>query len=271
MDQFREPEFLYVRIVDKGQPCYAKQRSIDAASISSRRVFRWILVAATTVVAAGLAWVIGNEASRSTFSDDVENSTRSPPLTSGFFSASRTEENNNAITRMGLAGDLDGTAIAYTLEADGLVSNGKFRLDLPLEQVARILGVSRQSISSPRHPDRIDPDAELFRAQVGTLTENAKGLSRKIRSRQLLEGRNPDAVVDEWVITNFSFTLNRLTNPEAEEKIVLLAIVRAASEIMPRSGEKIRAVGMSGGYLKPGMNALSPGMLPLEARTHELD
>jgi hypothetical protein len=69
------------------------------------------------------------------------------------------------------------------------------------------------------------------------------------------------------VITNYSFTLNRLRNPTREEKTILAAIVYSAGENMPRPGDKIRAVGVNLGDLGPGLIALSAGMLPLEAPT----
>jgi hypothetical protein len=166
--------------------------------------------------------------------------------------------------RMGLVANLDGTAIAYTAEGGRLVVNGRFRTDLPLEQLARLLGVSVVSLANRQSPFEIDPDAELFSAQSGTLTENGKLVSRKLRERQVLEGKKAFAVYSEWVVTNFSFTLKRLKHPTDAEGIVLAAIVDAASGTMPKPGDKVRAVAVSRGEIGPDRIALAAGMLPLE-------
>jgi hypothetical protein len=68
--------------------------------------------------------------------------------------------------------------------------------------------------------------------------------------------------VDEWVTAEFSFTLNRLKQPSDEEKGVLSAIARAASEVTPTPDDKVRAVGVSPGALQAGQVALTAGMLP---------
>ena len=64
--------------------------------------------------------------------------------------------------------------------------------------------------------------------------------------------------------TNSSFTLNRLRNPSAKEKIVLAAIARAAAGIMPKAGDLMRAVGVGRGELASGRIVLAAGMLPVE-------
>jgi hypothetical protein len=142
---------------------------------------------------------------------------------------------------------------------------------LPLEQMASLLCISPDLLANPQAPAEIDPNAELFRAQAGTLTDRAKELSRRLRKQQVLAGKKPDAVVGMWLITDFSFTLNRLRHPNEQENIILSAIISAAAETMPRPGDKIRAVGMSGGELAPGRIVLAVGLLPLEAALHGPD
>ncbi len=202
---------------------------------------------------------------------DIEISSRRQAPALGYPAASRTEDHNNMIMRMGLVGDLDGQAIAYTAEADRFVAGGKFRIDLPLEQLAELLCISPDSLANARSPDEVDPDAELFRAQAGTLTENGKERSRSLRSQQVREGTHPHAVVGEWVITNFSFTLNRLKHPNDDEKAVLAAIIDAAAETTPKPGDKVRAVGVSTCEPATGRIALSVGMLPLQLPPHGLE
>jgi hypothetical protein len=163
---------------------------------------------------------------------------------------------------MGWVPDLDGAVIAYVIEADRLVDGDRFRIDLSLEETARALRINPTLIADPRCSGEVDPDAELFRAQLGVLTERSRELSRKYRRRQVLEGSPPDGVRDEWVITTYSFTLNRLRHPSAKAAEVLSAIVRAARGIMPRPGDKFRAVGCTRGALDDGHVAVTIGMLP---------
>ena len=166
---------------------------------------------------------------------------------------------------MGFVANLDGTVVAYPKEVNGLVSKGQFRIDLPPIPMAEILCVSPASIANPRAPDEIDPDAELFKAQAGTLSEDGKERSRKFQAQQLRERKPPDAALGEMVIMNYSFTLNRLKRPTDEERTVLSAIIRAAVGAMPMPGDKIRAVDVAASYLEDGIIAVTPGMLPPEA------
>jgi hypothetical protein len=224
---------------------------------------RWGHLGAIAIVGATAAWAIGHEVAKRIENHDIQIASRRQPPAPGYPVAGRTVDNNNLIMRMGLVGDLDGTAVAYAHEADHLVADGKFQIDLPLEQMAALLGISPDSLANPQSPDEIDPNAELFRAQAGTLTDKAKELSLKLRKQQVLAGKKPDAVVATWVITDFSFTLNRLRHPNEQENIILSAIISAAAETMPKPGDKIRAIGVIG--VAPGRIALSVGLLPLEA------
>jgi hypothetical protein len=237
----------------------------DAGPNAGARNHRWGWLAAIALVGTTAAWATGREVTWRIQNHDIEIASRRQPPAPGFPAPSRRADNNNMIMRMGLVGDLDGQAIAYTIEADYLVADGKFRIDLPLEQMAELLRIPPDLLANPRSPYTIDPGAALFRAQAGTLTDSAKERSRKMRRRQVLDGKKPDAVVDEWVITDFTFTLDRLKQPNEQEKRVLSAIISAAAETMPRPGDKIRAVGVNGGDLGSGRVALAKGMLPLEA------
>jgi hypothetical protein len=149
--------------------------------------------------------------------------------------------------------------VPYNADADRLLTHGQFRTDLPLKELADKLKVPPNSLAKPRSPSEVDPDAELFRAQVATLTKHAKELSRTMRRQQVREGRTPDAVFSEWDVTNYSFTLNRLKHPSDHEKAVLSAIIHART---PMPGDRIHAVGVASGELAPGRLALAAGMLP---------
>ena len=239
-----------------------KHEADDAAVRPRRRHARWVHIAAVALVAAGMAWAIGRAASQIVENRGLEKAARYQRPAAGRPTPCRTEDNNNINSKMGYVANLDGKVIAYAVDAGGLVSDGQFRIDLPLERMAGILRVSPDSIAKPHSRNEIDPNAELFRAQAGTLSETGKELSRKMRTRQLQEGKTPDAAFGDLVITNFSFSLNRLKQPNDEEKIVLSAIIRAAAGIMSMPGDKIRAVGVNLGSLEPSLIALAPGMLP---------
>jgi hypothetical protein len=251
---------------DLGDQLGRAEREADGAMKTPRRRYvRWGRLAAVALAGAAGAWAIGREVARRIENHDIQIASRRQPPAPDCPVESRTADNNNMIMRMGLVGDLDGTAVAYTHEADHLVVGGRFRIDLPLEQMASLLRISPDLLANPQAPAEIDSNAELFRAQAGTLTDKAKELSRKLRKQQVLAGKKPNAVVGTWVITDFSFTLNRLRHPNEQENIILSAIISAAAETMPRPGDKIRAVGVSGGELAPGRIALAVGLLPLEA------
>ena len=235
-----------------------------ATAIPRHKYPRWGRIGIVAAAAAVGAWAIGREASRQIEIRDIAMASRHQPPAEGFPQESLTADHNNLIMRMGLVGDLDGKAIAYDAIADRLLLNGQFRIDLPLDDMSELLHISRDLLANPKSPNDVDPDAELFRAQAGTLTEGAKDLSRKLRARQVLEGKKPDAVVAQWSITNFSFTLRRLEHPNDEEKSVLSAIILAAAETMPRPGDKIRAVVVSAEAIAGDRIALWPGMLPVQ-------
>jgi hypothetical protein len=262
MNAFRQPGGALAGTV---QPSTAEEEADGAPSRSWRRYSRWGRMAAVALIAAA-AWVIGREVARRIEDGDIARSSRRQPPLPGLPAATRTVLNNNTIMKMGFVGNLDGKAIAYTAEADGLVAGGQFRTDLPLEALAAILRVSPDAIAHPRFPHQVDPNAELFRAQAGTLTANAKARSRDTREWQRQHGKTQDGVAAEWTVRDFSFTLTRLRHPDDEEKAVLSAILRAAGETMPQPGDTMRAVGVFRGTLDVGKIAVAPGMLPLAAQ-----
>jgi hypothetical protein len=66
----------------------------------------------------------------------------------------------------------------------------------------------------------------------------------------------------EWVITTFSFTLNRLRHPNSQEAEVLSASVREATKMMPTPGDKFRVTGLDRGLFQTGHAPMANGMLP---------
>ena len=171
-----------------------------------------------------------------------------------FPSPSRVNENNNRIMALGLVSDLDGIAVAYTSEADGLVApDGSWSYSLSALEMAKVLRL-----------DAVVRGTILFRAQAGWLTPEAKVISRRIRDEREAEGKPRDFVYPEWITRDYAFTVERLRHPTADEKRVMDAISYAARAVPPEPGDGIRAVGVSRGELERGIGVLSAGMLPLE-------
>jgi hypothetical protein len=224
----------------------------------SSRLHGWARIAALVALAAAAAWGIGREASLRIFFDDTELFSRPEPAPS--VPKSRNPLINEFITTTGWVGNLDGTAVAYSSEADELVaSDGRFQTDLTPQEAHHKLGLDAAAISKKGSPDEIDSDVVLFKAQAGTLTETAKALGRILRSKHVAA-----AIRGEWDLKDFSFTLNQLKHPSEEEKAVLAAISRSKLGILPVPGDMIRAVPANRTDFEPGMIAVSPGMLPPE-------
>jgi hypothetical protein len=97
---------------------------------------------------------------------DIQIASRRQPPAPDCPVESRTADNNNMIMRMGLVGDLDGTAVAYTHEADHLVVGGRFRIDLPLEQMASLLRISPDLLANPQAPAEIDSNAKEWKTCI---------------------------------------------------------------------------------------------------------
>jgi hypothetical protein len=214
----------------------------------------WRLVIAVVATAGASAIALG--ASRSLEREEIEISCAPKAPLPELPPQSRTVFNNNLMANLGWVPNLDGTAIAYPRQADCLVDGGRFRTVLALDATASALKISPASIADPRRPNELDPDAVLFRAQSGVLTEKSKQLARRFE-RSLLAGTVPDPIIYEWVITEFSFTLNCLKDPSNEERVVLSAIARAASEIMPAPDDTVRAVSFARGALETCQTTLT--------------
>jgi hypothetical protein len=177
---------------------------------------------------------------------------------------------NNLVMSMGLVPNLNGIAIAYDANADRLIDDsGRFRTELTLEQAASLMKVEASAIASRDSPPTLDPNAELFRAQVGTLTEAAKVKSLQFREQQSGAGKIPYGVVADWNVVVHSFSLATLKNPTPHEKMVLDAVIRAKTGVIPGKGDKVRATGVDRGDLSDGKMALTAGMLPVEAVANE--
>ena len=127
---------------------------------------RWGHLGAIAIVGGAAAWAIGREATRRIENHDIQIASRRQPPATGCPVASRTADNNNMIMRMGLVGDLDGTAVAYTHEADHLVVGGRFRIDLPLEQMASLLRISPDLLVNPQAPAEIDSNAKEWKTCI---------------------------------------------------------------------------------------------------------
>jgi hypothetical protein len=259
MNQFRGAECAHPGNV---QPFRTEHEGENATAIPRRRYGRWGRIATVALVAVIAVWAIGQAASKRIEDEDIEIASRTQPAAPGFPPATETNKNNNILMRKGLAPDLNGIAVAYWAEADGLVlkADGRFQTNLSIEEVTAILLVDPASISRPGSLREIDPDAVLFRAQSGTLTPQAKIRSREMRKKQAWY------VFPEWEVHDFAFTLNTLMHPNEEEKMILSAISRAARGIMPAPGDRIRAVGVNRGDFGHGA-IITPGMLPPEPVT----
>ena len=111
--------------------------------------------------------------------------------------------NKNKDAQLRLPPDLDGTAVVYPIEVDRLVGpDGSFCTDLSLSDLAGLLNVDPQTIARKGSNDEVDPDAVLFTAVTGRLSEQAKALARRERI-QIQDGLPPSAVVEDWVQPSF--------------------------------------------------------------------
>jgi hypothetical protein len=245
------------------QPGSGTRRPVDTTDLFTRPR-RWVRIAAIAAMAAGAAWAIGRAASLRIEGQDIEVASRRQEPLPGIRRDPRAAINGTVMS-MGWVANLDGTAVAYSAEADGLVApDGRFRTDLAPQAAARILHLDPEAIAKAASPEEIDPQAILFRAQSGTLTEPSKAGSRWRRKEQAARGLRPDAAYGGWDVRDFSFTIERLRHPNEEEQAVLSAISRSKLLSLPQPGDTIRAVPVSRGDLEGGKVALWPGMLPPE-------
>ncbi|MGO9462879.1 MAG: hypothetical protein ACLQVF_01785 [Isosphaeraceae bacterium] len=226
---------------------------------------RWTTIAISAAVAIGLTWAIGREASRRIDNHNIAISRRPEPPATGFPNQGLTAANNNAVSRRGLISNPEGTAVVYPKELRGLAApSERFQTDLPLGQLADTLKIDGQAIAKKGSATELDPDAVLFTAITGRLSERAKARSRSERQLQARNGLPVDYTADEWVTQEFPFSLNALKQPTDEQKAILRAIWRSAREMMPEPGEKFRAVGVSRLEIQSRDVDFAPGYLPLE-------
>ena len=222
---------------------------------------RWACLAAFAAFGYALTWGLDHEVARwvvgagpGAAAERRAPAANAPP-------ASQAARNNNRLMALGWVADLDGTAVIYPREVNGLVAaDGRFRTDLSPAEMARILGVDPATIARPGSSDEIDARAVLFRAVSGELTGRARALARRWRGEQADQGRIADAVGYEWVPREFAFTLGDLEHPDDAERRVLVAISRAARQLMPEPGEGIRAIAVERSDVQP--HNLAPGYLP---------
>jgi hypothetical protein len=167
--------------------------------------------------------------------------------------------------------DLDGLAVVYPDEVDQLVRHdGSFRTDLAREDMAKILNLTPAKLASSGSPTKvdIDPDTVLFRVALGRLTEESKTQCREIREIAAREHWEVSPEVYEWVMSERTFTMSALTNPNPEQKMILDAISRTARGLPAPQGRKIRAVACWR-VPRPGESAFAftAGFLPREEPT----
>jgi hypothetical protein len=189
-----------------------------------------------------LSWWAGNEFLQwSRTNDPREKPGYSPPLKNAP-PPSPDAKKNNANAALGLAPDLEGTAVLYPEEVAHLVHHdGEFRTDLSLDELATILKVDRQTIAKKGSTVEVDPDAKLFTAVAARLTEKAKAEARRVREIQVRMGMPASAVGDEWQLTKLTFSLNDLIRPDQHQMHVLDAIRRSALHRGKKPGAKFNA------------------------------
>jgi hypothetical protein len=214
------------------------------------------MIAAVIIGIVGLSSLTFHVLDKANSDDDAISTYEPPPDT--FPQPSQTAINNNRIMEMGLVGDLDGLAVAYTSEADGLVGlDGRFRTELGPKELAAILRLDVEILSRS--------DAILFKVQSGRLTDTAKRISIRVRTEREQQDKPRDFVCAAWITKDYAFTLERLKHPSEDERVVLEAISKAARAIMPQPGDKVRAVSAGAGQFECGGVVVAAGMLPLEA------
>jgi hypothetical protein len=127
--------------------------------------------------------------------------------------------------------------------------------------------IDPQTIAKRGSKNEIDPEAVLFEAVTGRLSERAKAESRRLREIEMREGWPVSAFGHEWVTVDFPFSLTILKHPNQEQQAVLDAISRSARGLKREPGAKTNAVPLlsvpEGGQFR-GFK-FTGGHLPLEA------
>jgi hypothetical protein len=239
------------------------------------RVFRFARfnsVGVLMVVTVTLFWWLGSELMSDVGQNRAEERTGYSPPLQAMPKISQLARDNIEIAGLHLAVDLEGTAVAYPEEVNGLVGpDGKFRADLSVDEMARILKIDSKKIAKRGSQTEIDPEAELFTAVTGRLSESAKAHSRQLREIEASLGHARSAVGHEWVETEVSFSLNILMHPNQDQTEILDSISRAARTVKRQPGAKINATPVMAepGGGRPNVFQFTGGFLPLEAPTAE--
>ncbi len=223
----------------------------------------WVLAAG-----AALLWLSGSGSWRSNPGLQNEGTLAYVPPHAGAPKLSRAAVNNNDAAELKLAPDLEGVAVIYPEQVDGLISaDGSFRTDLAPEKMAAVLRINHAALRKERSAE-LDPDATLFTAIIGRLSARAKALSRRVRESEARAGRPMSAAGYEWETTLIGFSLNSLKHPNPEEKRILNAIIRCKRRLPRRGGAGINAIGLpleQADLVKPDL-LFGAGFLPLEER-----
>jgi hypothetical protein len=239
---------------------------------SGLRFARWNSVGALLMVTAGVFWWLGGEYARRFSQNRLEERLTYSPPSERMRKPSRTAENNNEAARRQLFVNLDGTAVVYPEEVDAFAAaDGSFHTELPLNELASRLRIDPKSIAKLRSTNEIDPEAVLFHAVTGRLSDRSKAQSRIMRELELRGIPAASTAGCEWVTVDFPFSLNALKRPDRDQKLVLDAISRSARGLAREPGAKINAVPLPSVSEagKPEPFAFAGGYLPLEPRSRE--
>jgi hypothetical protein len=229
---------------------------------TKRRSALWALAAA-----AGLLWWVGRTIPHRNGGAAAGLAVSVSTPAAGIPKPSRAVVINNETAKLKLAPDLEGIALVFPEDVAGLVaSDGSFRTDLSLEKLSTILRIEPQSISK-KDAAEVDPEAILFTAIAGRLSERAKALSRRLRETETRSGRPASAAGYEWVTAVIPFNLSALKRPNHEQKKMLDAISRSALGTPRQPGEMINAIPLplSRAQMQANNVDFVAGYLPLEA------
>ncbi len=139
-------------------------------------MLRWNSVGLLLIAATCLLWWIGRDQRSSSDGRNNDELTGYSPPPPGMPRQRRADANNRN-AELGLAVNLDGIAVLYPELADGLVApDGRFRTELSLLEMSRVLQIDPLSIAKTGTTDEVDPGAVLFTAVTGTLTDRVKAL-----------------------------------------------------------------------------------------------
>jgi hypothetical protein len=178
------------------------------------------------------------------------------------------EVNNYETAKLKLPPALDGTAVIYPMEVRRLVApDGRFRTELSTVNLATLLNLDARAIAKKGSITETGPDAVLFAAVIGRLSEQGKARLRWERGQEGIENQPSFTADDEWVRTMYLFTLKSLKSPTYEQKQVLDAISRSARKLPRQPGATLDANGVwiTREELMSGAVRFTTGLLPLES------